>query len=303
MADEYRRFWFTSSAELDRELLLAAAFEAGAAGAEEVEGEGGGFRACVYGPTDQIEAIRAKLLSDSPRWTEIGDVEDMPRVDWSEAWKEGIEALRISERLVVRPPFVDVDLEPGQAEVVIDPGQAFGTGNHASTRLCLDWVDAIYDPAGVDQAAPFAAPHAVLDVGTGSGVLAFCCLKLGAGSAVGFDLDPVATLAASGAAHDNELADSVELFAGTIESLLIGRRTFPLILANLLKREILPIAAAVAACLAPRGRLILSGLLEEDEAEVLERFAAHGLAPCRPRREVRDETGLWVSPCLSRVEA
>ena len=124
MADEYRRFFLTSSAAVEREMLLAEAFAAGAEGAEESE-EGAEFQACVYAPATGIEAIRETLIRIARPDTRIGDAEALPDVDWSEAWKAEIESLRISSRLIVRPPFIDVELEPGQVEVVIDPGQAF----------------------------------------------------------------------------------------------------------------------------------------------------------------------------------
>jgi ribosomal protein L11 methylase PrmA len=197
MADEYRRFWITSSLETERERLLAEAFEAGAEGAEETEGRGN-YRACIYAPAATVEAIRERVSGLATPKTQIHDSEAIPDVDWSEAWKDGLEALKISSRLIVRPPFIDVELEPDQQEVVIDPGQAFGTGGHASTRLCLEWIDRLYA-----EAADRARFDRVLDAGTGSGVLAFAALKLGAKSAVGFDLDEVAIDAARASAREN----------------------------------------------------------------------------------------------------
>lgn len=272
---------------------MAEAFEAGAEGAEEVDLEAG-YRACVYGAEVRIESIRAALQRVASAETEIGSSERVPDVDWTEAWKEGLEALRISSRLVVRPPFIAVDLEPGQREVVIDPGQAFGTGAHASTRLCLDWIDALYaTPAG-------RARHPrVLDVGTGSGVLAFAALVLGAESAVGFDLDPVAIEAAEVSARENGLAQRVRLLAAPIEA-LDDDQVFPLVVANLLKREILPIAGAVADRVEAGGHLLLSGLLAEDAPEVCARFAQEGLAEAAPARAIDDATGTWVGLCLEK---
>jgi ribosomal protein L11 methyltransferase len=323
MTDEYRRFWLTSRAAIERERLLAEAFEAGAEGAEESEEPVEGvlrFRACVYAPAARVEAVREALQGVAAADTRIEASEAMPQVDWSEAWKEGIEALRISSRLLVRPPFVDVALEPGQSEVVIDPGQAFGTGGHASTRLCLEWIDALY--AAPEDRRRF---DRVLDAGTGSGVLAFAALVLGARRAVGFDLDPVAIEAARASAASNGLSDRVELLAVGIDALDDAQddtqdntpdntpdnaradavapefpTTYPLVVANLLKREVLPIATALAARLEAGGCLVLSGLLEEDGPEVLERFGREGLVESRPRREVDDATGTWIGLCLER---
>jgi len=225
----------------------------------------------------------------------IGESELVPAVDWSEAWKQGLEALRVSSRLVVRPPFIEVELEPGQRQVVIQPGQAFGTGGHASTRLGLAWIDGLY--AGASQPARYAR---VLDVGTGSGVLAFAALVLGAESGLGFDLDPIAVRAARSSARDNGLSDRVDFFVGPIEALREASRRYPLVVANLLKQEILPIASAVARWVDATGRLVLAGLLEEDAAPVLARFAQLGLVEAAPRRSLDDSTGRWVGLCLAR---
>ena len=291
MADEYRRFWITSRGETERELLLAEAFEAGAEGAEESEAEGL-FKAQVYGPAAIIEAIRAQVADAAGNDTEVQPAEPMPEVDWSEAWKEGLDPVRISERLVVRPPFADFALEPGQKEVVIDPGQAFGIGGHASTRLCLEWIDVLL--ASDTGRADF---DRVLDVGTGSGVLALAAVKLGAKQALGFDLDPVAIQAADEALEVNAEADSVRFFTGPIEEVPESEGQFPLVLANLLKQEMLPIAGQISERIAKEGVLILAGLLEEDVAEVLETFGQHGLKE-RGRRSRTDSVGSWVGLCL-----
>ena len=123
MGDEYRRFRVTSSTALERERLLAEAFEAGASGAEESEPseETGGeavFCACIYAPQEHVGIVRDAVLRAASKQTRVDGEESLPNIDWGQAWKEGLEALRVSERLVVRPPFVEWLLEPGQCEVV-----------------------------------------------------------------------------------------------------------------------------------------------------------------------------------------
>ncbi len=287
MADGYRRFWLTSTDAVEREILLAEAFEAGAAGAEETEGEGR-FRACIYAKPDRIESIRKRLHERSARSTKIEPSQALPDVDWSQAWQAGLEAVRISPRLVVRPPFVEWPLEPGQREIVIDPGQAFGTGGHASTRLCLEWIDVL-----LGEVAPIRAIDRILDVGTGSGVLALAALKLGVRQAVAFDLDPVAIAAASDAARDNGLEERVCFFVGPLAALGGPQARFPLVVANLLKSEMLPIASGLAERVSRSGCLILAGLLEEDVASVCARFEGEGMREVARRRR-DDSTGGWV---------
>lgn len=286
-----RRFRIDCGEETIREWLLAEAFEAGAGGAEESEFDGR-FRADIYADPDRAEAVREALLALAVPDARVDPVETLPEVDWSEAWKEGLTALEISPRLLVRPPFVEAPERSGQQQIVIDPGQAFGTGNHASTRLCLEWIDALVageDPPAIDR---------MLDVGTGSGVLALAAVALGVGRAVGFDLDPVAIEAATCAARENRLEGAVDFFTGGIEA--VTGPVYPLVVANLLKREMLPIAGPIAACVASDGRLVLAGLLEEDLAVVLARFGEEGLAEIGRRQHV-DAVGCWVAPCLARA--
>lgn len=326
MGDEYRRFWIASSTAALRESLIAEAFEAGAEGAEEqdeapitsgvpaarasapspITDARFGFGAWVYARADAIEAIRGQVeralgehcAASGPGAMEatagggiaaIGASQGLPEVDWSEAWKAGLGPIEISARIVVRPPFVDYALSPGQREIVIEPKQAFGTGTHASTRLCLEWLDRLIDAERGGE-----TPARVLDVGTGSGILAFAAVVLGARSALGFDLDPVAIEAAREAAEANGLEERVALVCGPIEAIDV-EPAFDVILANLLKRELLPIADEIARRLAPQGSLVLAGLLEEDAAEVAARFAPLGLREAE-RRVRDDDVGRWIAP-------
>lgn len=291
MSEAIRRFRIDCADATTREWLLAEAFEAGAGGAEESELDGR-FRADIYASPNAIEGLRDAIAALEAPGTRVDPVETLPEVDWSEAWKEGLEALEISPRLLIRPPFVESSGKAGQREIVIEPGQAFGTGNHASTRLCLEWIDAL-----VCGDTPGLEIDRVLDVGTGSGVLALAAVALGVERAIGFDLDPVAVEAAREAARDNPRGEAAEFFTGPIES--IAAPPFPLVVANLLKTEVLPIADEIAARVAPGGRLVLAGLLEEDLEPVLERFAHEGLGEIG-RRECTDAIGCWVSPCLAR---
>ena len=155
MIPVFRRFRLECPDAITREWLLAEAFESGAEGAEETEFDGR-FRADIYAPSDAVEVVREALISCGAAGAWVGSVETAPEVDWSEAWKEGLEAVEISPRLLVRPPFIDVPSRTEQRQIVIDPGQAFGTGGHASTRLCLEWLDLLLLRAGwdVDKGRP-----------------------------------------------------------------------------------------------------------------------------------------------------
>jgi ribosomal protein L11 methyltransferase len=279
--------WVDSQGLADR--VLAEVWAAGALGVEERSGLSG-IELIIYLDRPAESTIREALLLFGDEGLRFGDSEPLGDEDWAEAWKEGLDAVVISPRLVVRPSFVERTATPGQQEVIIDPGQAFGTGGHESTRLALGWVDEL-----------FAEGHAagrVLDVGTGSGVLALAALRLGADWALGFDLDRTAILEARQVAARNELADRFELFTGPIAC--VGEGTFDLVVANLLRAEVIPIARDIARTVSPEGSLVLSGLLETDRGPVLEAFASFGLEPCA-ERSLRDSSGvLWIAPRLVR---
>ena len=276
------------------ERVSAEAFAAGAVGLEErevtVDGEGV-IELLVYAPGDAIAQVRAALLTAG---IAVGEREQVQSKDWSEAWREHLDAIPISHRLVVRPSFVPFALAEGQQEIVIDPGQAFGTGNHESTRLALAWVSALA-PGLPDTAR-------VLDVGIGTGVLALSALRLSEARALGFDLDPLAPEAARANARANRLSERLQCFTGGIES-LAAHAQFELVIANLLRSEVVPILDAIAAHVAPGGVAVLSGLLESEHAEVAEKARRAGLqeSAMRPTRRCVDESGVaWISLCLTR---
>src|SRR5207249_3755458 len=119
--------------------------------------------------------------------------------------------IEVSERLRIRASFEPSPPRAGQRDLVIDPGQAFGTGGHESTRLALAWID--------DLRGELGAPPGILDVGTGTGVLALAALALGARRAVACDVDPLAAAAARANARANGLAAQLDVFAGSPEAL------------------------------------------------------------------------------------
>ncbi len=267
--------------------VVAEVWAAGALGVEE-RADSRRIELLIYLAGATEGAIRAALEPLAAEGAEAGASEAIGDLDWREAWKAGLEAIVISPHLVIRPSFVEHAPGPGQAEVVVDPGQAFGTGGHESTRLALEWVDALVGGE--------AGPRRVLDVGTGSGVLALSALRLGATRAVGFDLDRDAIGEARETARANGLASRFDCFAGPIGSL--GGAAFDLVVANLLRSEVLPIAREIAQSLVPGGRLVLSGLVESDRGAVLEAFTGHGLV-AESERTRRDTSGaVWIAPLL-----
>lgn len=197
--------------------------------------------------------------------------------DWRDGWKAFFKPLKLSERFAVRPPW-----EPAMAEVahsiVIDPGMAFGTGQHVTTRVALAALDALL----ADR-----APTTVLDVGTGTGILAIAAALLGH-RAVGVDNDAVALENAAVNIAINGVADQVVLVVSETPALGV----FPVVVANIIAPVLIELAPALAASTGED--LVLSGLLESQEASVLAAYPGF-------ERHQRWQEGEWVVLHLRRV--
>ena len=273
---------------LDAGELLSRLDDAAVQGAWEDEGV-----VHLYWAEDQwndeklvsVQSILADLVQSS-RVIPLS-VQRVPSQDWNEAWTRSVKPLRIG-RLVIRPSWEPVLFGPQDIEIVLDPKQAFGTGHHATTRMLLEWLQE--DIRGGEQ---------VLDVGTGSAILAMAAVKLGAASAVGVEVDSVAVDCAKEYVVLNGLNDQIDIIAGTLADLPQGRRTTAdLVLANLDRQTVLDLADDLV-CSAPRGASIMvSGILVEQQTEIVNRLSSLGLA-CVERRE---EEG-WVAMKFLRPES
>ena len=201
---------------------------------------------------------------------------------WTEAWKEHYVPQRIG-RLVIVPSWLDEPQRDGEVQIVLDPGMAFGTGLHPTTRGCLELLQKL-DPM----------PFRMLDVGTGSGILAIPALALGATSAVGVDTDELAVEASTANAARNGMAERFTALHGSIEA--GPEAAYPLVLANLVAALLVRLAPPLAAHLAPQGVLIASGIIEPRAAEVIDAMQGAGLAVAQRR-----DDGEWVSLRLERA--
>lgn len=226
---------------------------------------------------DLVQSSRAIPLS----------VQRVPSQDWNEAWTRSVKPLRIG-RLVIRPSWEPAVLGPLDIEIVLDPKQAFGTGHHATTRMLLEWLQE--DIRGGEQ---------VLDVGTGSAILAMAAVKLGAASAIGVEIDSVAVDCAKEYVVQNGLNEQIDIIGGTLADLPQERRqTTDLVLANLDRQTVLDFAGDLV-CSALRGASIMvSGILVEQQTEIMDRLSSLGLV-CLERRE---EEG-WVALKFIRPES
>lgn len=182
--------------------------------------------------------------------------------DWERAWMDQFVPMQFGRRSFIVPwnqELPEVAQASDAAVVRLDPGLAFGTGTHATTALCLEWLDGL-DLIGKN----------VLDFGCGSGILAIAALKLGAEHAVGVDNDPQALTASADNAQRNEVADRFEVFAPSQEPV----RTYPIVVANILASALDALAPLLAARVEAGGRIALSGILAGQEPALLDRYAA-----------------------------
>jgi ribosomal protein L11 methyltransferase len=251
----------------EAEDLAASLVEDGASGAEVRDGEGApmpGVRQPAPGRALVVAWFAARPDAEEAAAGRGGAVEEEPDQDWSERWKQGLAPLAVG-RVFVRPSWIDAPVPPGMVEVVLDPGMAFGTGSHPTTALCL---------AGLSERLAARPGASVLDVGTGSGLLAIAAAKLGAARVAGNDDDPVAVRVA----RENAAANGVAIRLDGRDVAEQGG-PFDLVLANILANTLCELAPAIAAQLAPGGVVLLSGILAPQEEEVRAAYAAAGLRP------------------------
>lgn len=215
--------------------------------------------------------------------------------DWSTSWKQHYHPLVIGKRVVVKPSWEDCQLEPGQVVVELDPGMAFGTGLHPTTQLCLRQLEQYVKPGA-----------SVLDVGTGSGILAIAACRLGASTVLAVDTDPVAVEAATNNVAHNGLQSCIVVKQGSVplsteseEPVTVRDQQdvspnaparFDLVVANIVATVICELADDLVHCLRPSGVLIVSGIIA-DKADMV----AATLRNVGVGSQSREQMGDWIT--------
>jgi ribosomal protein L11 methyltransferase len=234
---------------------------------------------------ETIEEIR-QALWHLGRLRSISDlrVAERQEEDWANAWKEHYSVHRVGRRVLVKAPWHDYQPAPDEIVVELDPGMAFGTGLHPSTQLAMLGIE--------DELKP---GDRLLDVGTGSGVLATAAALLGASAVDGVDIEPVAVRSARENAHRNGVGSEVHIEQGSVGDGEPFQGEYDLVVANILARILIELASSLTKAVRPGGTLILGGIIDVKEAAVREKFNEVGLKLVR-----REECEDWVSLVLRR---
>lgn len=259
-----------------RDLAMEALFAAGSMGVHEAGDE---LRTHFPDGTDPDEVRRIVLAADAAARI---DCEWVPAIDWSEAWKDGVHAHDLGV-LTVAPPWLADQHDPART-IVIDPGMAFGTGEHATTRGVVRLLADVLRPG-----------DRVADLGAGSAVLAIAAAKLGAAWVAAIEIDAEAIPNAEENVERNGVADRVRVLQGDAGTLLPLVAPVQVVLANIISSVLVGLLPVIGDGLAPGGTVILSGILREEREHMLGVLARDGWAV-----RAEDTEDAWWSVAVAR---
>lgn len=246
-------------------------------------------RISIYVAPAEVDGALASLRADFDRLGLAAEVacREVVREDWNRVWKQHFRPFDAGRRIRIEPSWMQGPDVPGIVRIAIDPGLAFGTGTHETTRLALctveDWADASRE-SGLDL-----SQITMLDVGTGSAILCILAVRLGVGRAIGTEIDEDAVDSARDNLKINGLGDRIDLVLAEDPAVVQGG-PFGLVVANIISSVLLALKDRLVAATAPGGSLVLSGILARELDDVTAAFAATGLELVRSGRD-----GEWAS--------
>jgi ribosomal protein L11 methyltransferase len=280
-----------SAPEAIEEALANFLWELGALGVVGEQAPGEESRLRAFFPPDTTASIGARVEDYVAGLRALGFpappapvLSPLADVDWGEAWRAHFRPLSVGRRLLVAPPW-EASAPPERVLIVIDPGRAFGTGHHATTAGCLESLEDIVERD---------APRAVIDLGTGSGILAIAATRLGVPTVLAVDDDPDALVCAAANATLNGVSDRVRLLQG--DAAAVDAEPVGLVLANLLSAAHLRLGPAYARYVSRGGGLVLGGILDAEASVVTSAVAAHGFVPAGIR-----SSEAWSTVVMRRV--
>ena len=236
----------------------------------------------------QVRQILARLKAQDPdgKYGRLElEMKDVDEEDWSNAWKKYYHPVQVGEHLVVCPSWEAYDRKPDQVVLTLNPGMAFGTGTHDTTRLCMELLEKYITPQDT-----------VLDVGCGSGILAITAALLGANKIIGCDIDEVAVKVAGENAALNGVQDRIAFHQGDLTSQVEG--SFQIICANIVADVIIRLSEDAGRYLAKDGIFITSGIIDTREQDVLNALEQNGFQVIGRRT-----SGGWVAlACKAKVQ-
>ena len=227
-------------------------------------------------PVETLALIAARMEAAGIPYT--SETEGVEQEDWQNGWRKYYHPMDVGQRLAVVPSWQDY--ETSRVKLILDPGLAFGTGGHETTNLCLEVLD-----------ERVRGGERVLDIGTGSGILAIAALKLGAAAAEGVDIDPVAVRTAGENAALNGVADKLTVLVGDLSDKASGK--YDIITANIVANAIMALSPAVPGLMADDAVFIASGIIDSRKDEVIAALEAAGLAVL----EVKEKRGWECIVC------
>lgn len=228
-----------------------------------------------------LPVLEESFGADAGAFVSAAEISDF---GWAEKWKEFFVPRKVGRRLVVAPSWERYEAAEGEVVLTIDPGQAFGTGTHETTRLCLGFLEDVFDS--------FPPPRRVLDIGTGTGILGIAAARLGAEWTLGIDTDPRAAEVAADNAGINGVS---ERFASTSRPLSAAEGTYDLVVANIIAEILIDMKDEIISRCDAGGTLILSGILDEKSEWVEDEFRSAGA-----RLIERKTDGQWAALLLRR---